>query len=204
MCYLGQNTTLFSSERPMIYYMCDHWGVSWRSLCEAGDQISLVLNASDSCLFVDTHTHQDTTPQEAFRGHTAFSGFQRSSRESKDRLDHLKRRSANSSPLPGVGRSLKIVRENIVVWHVCLIVNSIWSILIGVKQMERYLSSRTRRRRTRSVPSRITYWFACLWRIGSFQYLLIMYYLFWKKAVFAGHSRTGRKEYRPHHSSDNT
>ena len=128
-----------------------------------------------------THTHRDSTPQEAFRGHTAFSGFQRSSRESKDRLDHLKRRSANSSPLPGVGRSLKIVREKIVVWHVCLIVNSIWSILFGVEQIERYLLSRTQRRRTRSGPSYITYWSARSWRSGSFQYLLIMCYLFWKK-----------------------
>lgn len=56
-----------------------------------------------------------TPHHKTHSGATAFPGFQRSSRESKDRLDHPKRRNANSSPLPGVGRRLKIGRENIVV-----------------------------------------------------------------------------------------
>lgn len=83
---------------------------SWRSLCGAGDQIRLVLNATDSCLFVDgakTHkrrTLRDAAPREALGGHAAFPGFHRSSGESKDGLDHPKRsrRSTNNSPCCGL------------------------------------------------------------------------------------------------------
>lgn len=65
-----------------------------------------------------THTHAHTLRHHTTRGiqgATAFPGFQRSSRESKERLDYPKRKSTNSSPHPVVGRSLKIVKENIVV-----------------------------------------------------------------------------------------
>lgn len=56
-----------------------------------------------------THTlrqkHQETA-QEAFRGHTAFPGFQRSSGEPKHKSDQPKK----PKQLPSVGRTLQIHR----------------------------------------------------------------------------------------------
>lgn len=68
------------------------------------------LNASDSWT---NSCKKIKTPQEAFRGRTAFPRFQRSSRESKHRSEQP-RRSPNSIPLPGEGRTLKIGEGNVV------------------------------------------------------------------------------------------
>ena len=120
------------------------------------------------CRRMHTHTRTHTkTPHHKRRsGATAFPGFQRSSRESKDRLDHPKRRSANISPLPGAARSLKIVRVNIVFWHVCLIINNICSVLFGSEDCNRkkgdvycpqQVLKTQKTRQARCGPSCITY-----------------------------------------------
>lgn len=127
-CNHEHNTTLSAKGKGWwcILWACNRCRASWRILCRANDQshaeyhwFILICGHTPTCTNIKT-------PQEAYRGHTEFPGFQRSPRENIDMSDPPKKR-INSSPFAGVGPSLKIAWENIVVWHVGLIINSISS-----------------------------------------------------------------------------